>query len=343
MLLKTEIKNFPNSEIEITGEVPAGDFEEQRESAVKNLSKEVKVDGFRPGNIPEKIITDKVGEAAVLEAMAELVMQKAYPKIIEENKIRAIGRPEITITKVARNNPLGFKIKTAILPEIELPDYKNIASEIMKKKEEDVEIEEKEVEQTLDYLRKSRAAKDEEGKESLPELNDDFAKSLGDFENLEALKKRIKENLIEEKKIKQKEKKRAEIVEEIIKSSKTDLPKIIIEAEKDKMINEMRANIEQAGLKWEDYIKNIKKSEEDLRKDWDKEAEKRVMTGLVINEIASKENIEASEEETEKESERILDYYKKFGQASGIDEGRLRVYTRGIIRNEKVFNFLESC
>jgi hypothetical protein len=53
--------------------------------------------------------------------MAELALSEHYPKIIEQEKIDAISRPEIAITKLARKNPLGFKIKTAVLPEIKLP------------------------------------------------------------------------------------------------------------------------------------------------------------------------------------------------------------------------------
>ena len=62
-----------------------------------------------------------------------MALNEHYPKIIEEEKIDAISRPEISITKLARKNPLGFKIKTAVLPEIKLPDYKNIAKDILSK------------------------------------------------------------------------------------------------------------------------------------------------------------------------------------------------------------------
>ena len=56
-----------------------------------------------------------------------MALSEYYPKILEENKIDAISRPEISITKLARKNPLGFKIKTATMPEMKLPDYKQIA------------------------------------------------------------------------------------------------------------------------------------------------------------------------------------------------------------------------
>ena len=80
--------------------------------------------------------------------MAEMALGEYYPKILYwgysgrpkgfgiptasvGKKIDAISSPQISITKLARKNPLGFKIKTAILPEIKLPEYKNIAKEII--------------------------------------------------------------------------------------------------------------------------------------------------------------------------------------------------------------------
>lgn len=107
-----EIKLLPESEIEITGEISASDFMACQEDAIKEFSD-----------------IEKAGEPALLEKIALVALQKEYPKIISRYKIKAIGRPEIFITKIAKDNPLGFKIKTAVLPEIDLPDYKKIAKE----------------------------------------------------------------------------------------------------------------------------------------------------------------------------------------------------------------------
>ncbi|MCX6731551.1 MAG: trigger factor, partial [Candidatus Parcubacteria bacterium] len=121
-----EIKLLPGSEVEITGEISAEDFEHERAHAIIHLSEDIKIDGFRPGKAPEKVIIDKIGERNILDKMAVLTLQREYSKIIAEKKIKAIGRPSITITKIAVNNPLGFKIKTYVMPEVELPDYKKI-------------------------------------------------------------------------------------------------------------------------------------------------------------------------------------------------------------------------
>jgi trigger factor len=135
----------------------------------------------------------------------------------------------------------------------------------------------------------------------------------------------------------EKGKTRLEILEKIIEKMKAEIPQILIEGEKEKMFQEIRANLEETGLKWEDYLGHIKKTEEELKKDWEPDALKRVKFGLVLNEIAEKEKIEVSEEEMEKEAEKIMEQHKY------LDKNRVKMYTYGIIRNEKVFKLLESC
>src|SRR3989344_8308542 len=63
----------------------------------------------------------------LLEEAAEIALSEEYPNILDEHKIDAIGRPEINITKIGVGSPLEFKIKTALLPEVKLVDYKKVA------------------------------------------------------------------------------------------------------------------------------------------------------------------------------------------------------------------------
>ena len=192
-----EIKLLPNSEVEIIGEISAEIFMSGRNLAVKEFSEKAEMDGFRKGKIPEDILIKNIGLGAVLEKMAVIALEKEYPKIISEHKIRAIGRPEITLTKLVENNPLGFKIKTSVLPEVTLPDYKNIAKKILSDKNKE-------------------------------------------------------ENLTEEKQAKEKERRRMEILEKMAEEIKQDMPKFLVEKEKEKMAEEMKRNIAQMGLKWDD-------------------------------------------------------------------------------------------
>jgi len=357
MSTQVEIKKLAGSEVEITGEVSAEEFEKCRAKAVEKLNQEVKLDGFRQGHIPEKMLEEKLGEIAILEEMAELCLQKTYPEIINENKIEAIGRPEVSITKIAKGNPLGFKVKVAVLPEIELPDYKAIAKEenAKKTKDEDIVVDEKELEMALVNLRKMRAMKEtvkekdektgeekDVEKEILPELNDEFAKSVsgGKMETAEVLKSAIKENLLLEKKARNEEVNRLKIFDEIINKSKMELPKIMVEAELGKIMEEIKHNITHMGMKWEDYVAHMKKTEEEMQKELTPDAEKKVKFGVAMHAIARQEKVEVPEEDLKRESEQIVDHYKTHGQTVSLD--RARAYVYDVILSEQVFKMLEE-
>ena len=111
---------------------------------------------------------------------------------------------------------------------------------------------------------------------------------------------------------------------------------IIVEAELDKMTAQFKGDIAQMGAKFEDYLKHIKKTEEDMRKEWTPDAEKRVKIELVLHKIATLEKIVPPEDEVTKEVAHILEHYKD------ADPGRARNYVVEIITNEKVLQFLEK-
>ena len=161
-MLKISVKKLPHSEVEVEGELPAEIFETYFDRAVKKLGENLEVPGFRKGKAPESILLAQLGEGKILEEMAELALAEHYPKIIEENKIDAISRPEVAITKLARKNPLGFKIKTAVLPEVKLPDYKKIAKKekgAVPEADKNITVTEEDLENTILDIRKSRAPK----------------------------------------------------------------------------------------------------------------------------------------------------------------------------------------
>jgi len=369
MKIDIQINKIGEAEVEIVGELNAEEFSSFRPQAIKSIGDNVQIDGFRKGHIPEKILIEKVGEEKILLEMSEVAISQIYPDLLRDNKIDAIGRPEVTITKLAVGNPLGFKIKTATVPKITLGDYKAIAKEVNGEKEEDIKITDQEVNDVLENLRKQRATHDsaspehqakeghaehehkegekcdcatskpsaEAGHEPvLPELNDDFAKALGQFETLDELKAKVQENLDLEKKYRAKEKRRLKIVDEINKKSEMAIPKILIDAEKDKMMAEMEGQIGQMGLNFDDYLNHLKKTREDLMTGWDKDAKYRVEVSLILNEIARVEELGAPEEELQRE----VDYLKK--QYPTVDERRLRSYAASLIINEQVFVFLEN-
>ena len=341
--ITVKITKLPHSEIEIEGELTAEDFASYRMKAIKSLNEALKVDGFRPGHIPEKVIIEKVGEEQILLDMAELALKEYYPKIVEENNLDVIGRPDINLTKVAKDNPLGFKIKTAVVPEVTLPDYKKIASQQNSEKAETIEIGEEEVTKALEEIRQRFSHHHEhehkEGEkcdDTLPEINDDWAKTIGQFEGLDDLKAKLKASIKMEKEMRAKEKHRLKIVDEIQKAAKFELSPVLVESELQKMFAELQGQIEQMGLKFDDYLTHLKKTREDLKKDWHQDAVKRVGFGLILDALTKAEKIAVPAEKLDKEIDYLSTHY------ADANPDRLRAYAKTVIAHEKTFEFLEE-
>ncbi len=177
----------------------------------------------------------------------------------------------------------------------------------------------------------------------LPDLDDEFAKSLGQFENLESLKSSIKEGLREERKKRNAEKRRNDIIEKIISEVRVEIPQILMEAELDKMMSEFEGNISSMGMNLDQYLENIQKKREQVRNSWKNTARKRVLAALALQEIAREENITVESSEIEKEMNKTLAHFKSQGDIKkNLDMEKLYDYVKGVLTNEKVFQLLES-
>jgi trigger factor len=102
------------------------------------------------------------------------------------------------------------------------------------------------------------------------------------------------------------------------------------------MLYRLEADITNVGLKFEDYLKQINKTEADLRNEWRADAEKRAKLQMIIHSISEKEKLAPTEEEIEKDVLKITEMYKD------ADPARARAYVEQMMENEKVFNFLEK-
>ncbi|OGI83229.1 hypothetical protein A2903_02135 [Candidatus Nomurabacteria bacterium RIFCSPLOWO2_01_FULL_33_17] len=153
-------KELENSRVEIIGTIPYEDLVIHEEIALARLAKELEVDGFRKGQVPPTTARKYIQDLAILEAMAEEALMKEYGDIIKIHAPDAIGRPDINITKIARDNPMEFKVSVTVMPTIKLPDYKKIAKDENKNKKE-VVLTDEEVEKSLAELQKMRMGKND--------------------------------------------------------------------------------------------------------------------------------------------------------------------------------------
>ncbi len=175
---------------------------------------------------------------------------------------------------------------------------------------------------------------------ALPELNDEFAKSLGAFETLIALEESVKENLSKDKEIKENERVRRIFAEKLAEKATIDVPDVMVNKEVETIIAEMRQNIEREGANFDSYLMGIKKTTEDLKKDFHKQGTARVRIALCLEEIAKQENSTLDDKDVQEQVKQTLARYDEAEQ-SRIDKELLAQYVSGIMKNEKVFTLLE--
>lgn len=434
--MKTNLKKLDRSQLEIEFELDEQEFQTHIDATLLHLKEHVKMDGFRQGHVPVTMVEEKVGKENLLMEAGDIAVKKSYAKFVTENNLEPIGEPEVKITKIVpiakqsrihdgeaigtKEPAFIFTVKVSVLPEIELPDYKKIASQI---KGNEISVDEKEIEDAIQYLQKSRAkftdkpngaekkdyikiayenkdinggketrdmfilgeggflpdfednitgmkVGDEKefsakfpgnapnglaGKEGifkvkmlavqimeLPEINDDFAKSLGAFDSMVSLKENIKGGITLEKQESEKQRKRGEILSNISQKITFDLPEKMVEYEEQRLFEDFKDQVSQnAKIDFDEYMASIKKTEEEIKKSFKLEAEKRIKNFLVLRQIGKAEHIEVSDKELQEEVNKAIGRYSK-EPLGKIDINQLKEYTKGAIFNEKIFQLLEK-
>lgn len=134
--MKSYIQKLPQSQIELKVELSGEEFQGFVQEALLGLGSQLEVKGFRRGQAPKEIIEKEIPRPRVFEEAAHYAIQKNYAQAILDNKIEPLGDPEIEILKMPKPEEEGqfeFKAKISVLPEIKLPDYRQIASRVQTK------------------------------------------------------------------------------------------------------------------------------------------------------------------------------------------------------------------
>lgn len=326
----------------IEGEIPANVLEEYLARVVEEAGRELEIKGFRRGKAPTEIVIKEIGENALLNIAADLSLREIYPQIIRNEKLEVITPPQVQITKLARKNPLSFKAKVGIVPKFNLPDYKKIARSIFSKEEKEIFISNEEVESVINEIIKMRqeelekAGNELQDKNVLPEITDEFVKTIGKFKNVADFKNKIKKNLKIEKELAIQRKKREDLAKKLIDETKIDIPEITLQNEMQEFSHRLFHTLQERNMTLEEYFKEIGKNEEEFMKEQRERLKDQLKMRLIIEKIAKKENIKADEKEIESQIKVFMIQYPE------IDPRDIRGYLEKIMTSEKVFHFLEK-
>ena len=208
---------------------------------------------------------------------------------------------------------------------------------------------EKEIKVTFpkEYFSKDLAGKDatfkvklhEIKKKELPELDDEFAKDVSEFDTLDELKKSIKEKLTKNNEQRAKYETEDAAIKAVCEDSKLDIPSGMVELEVDNMLKDFEQRLAYQGLNLEQYIKMIGKTEEEVRKEYEPQAIEAIKSRLVLEAIIKAEKIEASEDEIKAKMEEMAKNYGKDVEELSKNEN-LKNYLADGIKSEKALEFI---
>ena len=198
-----------------------------------------------------------------------------------------------------------------------------------------------------EYFSKDLAGKDatfkvklhEIKKKELPELDDEFAKDVSEFDTLNELKASIKERLEKDNEQKAKYETEDAAIKAVCEEAKVDIPSGMIEMEVEHMMQDFNQRLSYQGLNMEQYLKMIGKTEDEIKKEYEPQAKDSIKSRLTLEAIKKAEKIEASDEEiNEKLEEMAKNYGKKVEEIS--DNENLKNYIKEGIESEKAIDFI---
>lgn len=429
--MNVTVKKLPESRVEMSVVLPWEEWQGEIAHATEGMAKSVKLPGFRPGKAPKKMIEQRFGKQAIMVEAAEHVVSHSYAKALEQEKIDAIGQPEVKLGKVEEGQPFTYTIVTAVMPEVTLGSWRDAVKKLnAEQKKKEVVVEEKDIMTELERLATMRAklvtvnrearlgdnvlvdftvkqngvvieggksekhplvlgkgvfipgfeeeligmkendeksfeltfpeeyhAKHLAGKPAtfevvlrlvqereVPVIDDEFAKSLGKFDSLDVVKENLKKGMLEEKKQQAKDAYRTDILDALVAKATIEYPQLLVDQELLRMTRDFEAQLQSmGGLTLDTYLEQMKKTKEDLEKEWLPQAKKRLAANLIIEFLAKDEAIEVPTEEVEAEMNKALQYYKNVKDIEkNIDMERLYSAVSGQLRNDKVLVWLES-
>jgi len=146
--VKSAVETVSPSRVKLTVEVPFEELKPALDAAYKRIAAQISVPGFRQGKVPNRVIDQRVGRAAVLDEAVNDAINLNLDAALRENEIKLLGRPEVDVTTFEDNTPLAFTAEMDVVPDFELPSYDSIEVTV-----DAAEVTDEDVDTQLDGLR----------------------------------------------------------------------------------------------------------------------------------------------------------------------------------------------
>ena len=210
--------------------------------------------------------------------------------------------------------------------------------------------EEKDIQVTFpkEYFSKDLAGKDatfkvkvhEIKKKELPQLDDEFAKDVSEFDTLKELKESIKEKMQKQNDEKAKYEMQEEAIKVVCENAKVDIPSGMIETEVENMLKDIEQRLSYQGLKLEQYLQMVGKTKTEVEKEYEPQAIEAIKSRLALEAVIKAEKIEASIDELEEKLKEMAKNYGKENDEEFMKNENVRNYIKKGIESEKAINFI---
>ena len=176
-------------------------------------------------------------------------------------------------------------------------------------------------------------------KKEYPELDDEFAKDVSEFDTLEELKNSIKEKQEKRNEEKQKYEKQEAAIKAVTEGIKVEIPTGMIELETENMLKDIEQRLSYQGMKIEQYFQMLGKTSEEVKKEYEPQAIEAIKSRLALEAIIKEEKIEATAEEIDKKIKEMAESYGK-KEEEIKDNENIRKYIKEGIENEKAIEII---
>ena len=141
--MKSTVEQLSPTRVRINVEVPFGELKPDFDRAYKELAKQVRLPGFRPGKAPAKLLEARIGKEAILDQVINEALPSRYGQAVTESDVRPLGQPEIDVTKKIYGEDLVFTAEVDVRPDFTLPDLSalKITVDPIKVSDEDIDTE----------------------------------------------------------------------------------------------------------------------------------------------------------------------------------------------------------
>jgi len=146
--VKTDVEELSPTRVRLTVEVPFEELKPSLDHAYREVGRQVRIPGFRPGHVPRPVLDQRIGRGAVLEQAINDAVPELYAKAVQDAHVSALGQPEVEITKLDDGTEIAFTAEVDVRPTFELPNLADVTVVV-----EDADVGPDQVEEYLGALR----------------------------------------------------------------------------------------------------------------------------------------------------------------------------------------------